>query len=452
MHFRRAMLNTTYRYVATMDHKIGNIPEPNYKRIVIIGGGFAGLKLARKLSNTKYQVVLIDKNNFHQFQPLFYQVATAGLEPSAISFPFRRVFQNKKNVHFRLATLEHIDTANKLIQTDIGQLNYDYLMICTGADTNFFGLKNVEQNSMGMKTTGEALTIRNTIIRNFEKALNTDDELEQEAYLTIVIVGGGPTGVELAGAIAEMKKYVLPKDYPELNFNRMKIYLFEAAPRVLSAMSEFASNKSQQYLEKLGVVVRINTTVKDYDGKTVFLEKDTIPSKTLLWAAGVVARKIQGMPEDVYVRGGRIHVDRFNHVVGLEGVFVLGDAAYMEEENYPNGHPQVAQAALQQATNFMKNLKRFEQKRHPGEFRYKDLGSLATIGRNLAVADLPFMKFKGFVAWVVWLFVHLMSILGVKNRLFIFLNWAWNYMTFDQTLRLLLKPIPKVKDRAKETA
>lgn len=433
-----------------MNQKIGSIPEPKYKRIIIIGGGFAGLKLARKLANTKYQVVLIDKNNFHQFQPLFYQVATAGLEPSSISFPFRRIFQNKKNVHFRLASLEEVDTAKKLIKTDIGCLDYDYLMICTGADTNYFGMKNVEQNSMGMKTTGEALTIRNTIIRNFEKALNSNIKEEQEAYLNIVIVGGGPTGVELAGAIAEMKKYVLPKDYPELDFNRMKIYLFEAAPRLLSAMSEFSSANSHQYLEDLGVIVQTNTAVKDFNGKLVQLEKENIPSKTLLWAAGIASKIINGFPDEIYVRGGRIKVDRFNHVDGLEGVFVLGDAAYMEENKYPHGHPQVAQVALQQATNFAKNLERFEKGKAPFGFKYKDLGSMATIGRNLAVADLPFMRFKGFMAWAIWLFVHLMSILGVKNRLFIFLNWAWNYTTFDQTLRLLLKPIPKVKDRGQK--
>lgn len=430
-----------------MNQQIGNIPEPKYKRIIVIGGGFAGLKLVRKLANTKYQVVLIDKNNFHQFQPLFYQVATAGLEPSAISFPFRRVFQNKKNVHFRLATLEHVDPNSKIIETDIGTLKYDYLMICTGAESNYFGMKNIEQNSMGMKTTGEALTIRNTIIQNFEKALNSNDALEQEAYLNIVIVGGGPTGVELAGAIAEMKKYVLPKDYPELNFDRMKIYLFEAAPRVLSAMSGFSSTNSTHYLEKMGVKVSTSTAVKDFDGKTVFLENEQVPTKTLLWAAGIASKRINGLPEEIYVRGGRILVDRFNHVKSLEGVFALGDAAYMEENMYPDGHPQVAQVALQQASNFVKNLTRFERNQSPFEFSYKDLGSMATIGRNLAVVDLPFMKFKGFIAWAIWLFVHLMSILGVKNRLFIFLNWAWNYMTFDQTLRLLLKPIPKVKDR-----
>lgn len=433
-----------------MDQQIGNIPTPKHKRIIIIGGGFAGLSLARKLANTKYQVVLIDKNNYHQFQPLFYQVATAGLEPSAISFPFRRVFQHKKNVHFRLASLEEVDTHKKVITTNIGWLSYDYLAVCTGADTNYFGLKNIEQNALGMKTTGEALTIRNTIIKNFEKALNTNDKHEQESYLNIVIVGGGPTGVELAGAIAEMKKYVLPKDYPELDFGRMKIFLFEAADSLLSSMSEFSSKKSHQYLEGLGVIVRTQTAVKDFDGKTVFLEKEIIPSKTLLWAAGVASKMINGFPDEIYVRGGRIHVDRFNHANGLEGVFVLGDAAYMEEEKYPQGHPQVAQVALQQSANFVKNLNRFEKGQAQNEFKYKDLGSLATIGRNLAVADFPFIKLKGFIAWVIWLFIHLMSILGVKNRLFIFLNWAWNYTTFDQTLRLLLKPTQKTKERNKE--
>jgi len=434
-----------------MNHQIGNIPTPKYKRIIIVGGGFAGLKLAQKLSNTKYQVVLIDKNNYHQFQPLFYQVATAGLEPSAISFPFRRVFQNKRNVHFRLAKLKEIDTTHKTIKTDIGQLEYDYLMICTGADTNFFGLENIRQNSLAMKTTGEALTIRNTILANFEKALNTDDKTEQESYLNIVIVGGGPTGVELAGAIAEMKKYVLPKDYPELDFNLMKIYLYEASPRVLASMSEFASEKSKKYLEELNVIIHTGTAVKDFDGKTVYLEDMQIPSRTLLWAAGVSARRIAGIPDELYVKGNRIKVDRLNHVDGLEGVFALGDIAYMEEKKYPHGHPQVAQVALQQSNNLVKNLKRFEKDQSPVEFSYKDLGSLATIGRNLAVADFPFIKLKGFIAWALWLFVHLMSILGVKNRLMIFINWAWNYMTYDQTLRLLLQPKPKRKYRKEKS-
>jgi NADH dehydrogenase len=395
-------------------------------------------------------VVLIDKNNFHMFQPLFYQVATAGLEPSAISFPFRRVFQKKKNVHFRIANLKEIVPDQKLIKTEIGELSYDYLMICTGADTNYFGLKNIEQNALAMKSTGEALTIRNTILENYEKALNTSDPREEEALLNIVIVGGGPTGVELAGAIAEMKKYVLPKDYPELDFNLMKIYLFEAASKVLSSMSEFSSEKSHEYLEKLHIIVKTDTTVKDFDGEMVYLENETIPAKTLLWAAGISSKKIKGIPDKWIVHGNRIKVDRYNHIDGLPGIFALGDIAYMEEEKYPKGHPQVAQVALQQASNFVKNLKRFEKDQIPIKFKYKDLGSLATIGRNLAVADFPFVHLKGFIAWMLWLFIHLMSILGVKNRMMIFINWAWNYLTYDQTLRLLLKPKPKVKDREKE--
>jgi len=432
-----------------VNHIIGNIPEPKYKRILIIGGGFAGLQLARKLANTKYQVVLIDKNNYHQFQPLFYQVATAGLEPSAISFPFRRLFQNKKNVHFRIATLQEVNPDKKQIRTDIGTLSYDYLMICTGADTNFFGLKNIEQNALAMKSTGEALTIRNTILENYEKALNTNSKTEEESLLNIVIVGAGPTGVELAGAIAEMKKYVLPKDYPELDFNVMKIYLFEAAPRILSSMSEYASEKSMKYLHDLNVIVRTQTSVKDFDGNTVYLEEETIPSKTLLWAAGISSKRIHGLPDTIYGHGNRILVDQYNHVHGFDGIFALGDIAYMEEEKYPKGHPQVAQVALQQSANFVKNLKRLETNEAPIAFKYKDLGSLATIGRNLAVADFPFIHLKGFIAWLLWLFVHLMSILGVKNRLMIFINWAWNYITYDQTLRLLLKPKSKKKDKKK---
>ncbi len=423
-----------------MNNIIGNIPTPKFKRIIIIGGGFAGLKLARNLAKTKYQIVLIDKNNFHQFQPLFYQVATAGLEPSAISFPFRRVFQDKKNVHFRIARLQEIDPDKKMIHTNIGNLEYDYLMICTGADTNYFGLKNIEKHALAMKSTGEALTIRNTILENFEKALNTSDKTKAEALLNIVIVGGGPTGVELAGAIAEMKKYVLPKDYPELDFDLMKIYLFEAAPRILAAMSEFSSKKSMDYLQKLNVVVNTHASVKDFDGNTVYLDGKTIPAKTLLWAAGISSWKIPGLPPEIYGHGNRIIVNRFNEVVGLKDIYALGDSAYMEEDAYPKGHPQVAQVALQQASNLEQNLQRIDKNKPPKPFHYKDLGSLATIGRNLAVADLPFIHLKGFIAWVTWLLVHLMSILGVKNRLFIFINWAWNYTTYDQTLRLLLKP------------
>jgi NADH dehydrogenase len=324
-----------------------------------------------------------------------------------------------------MAKLERVDSDAKIIQTNIGELKYDYLLICTGADTNFFGLENIRLNSMAMKTTGEALTIRNTILSNFEKALNTDNKEEQESYLNIVIVGGGPTGVELAGAIAEMKKYVLPNDYPELDFDLMKIYLFEASPRILAGMSEFSSEKSSKFLKKLGVTFRTSTAVKDFDGKTVFLNDESVPTRTLIWAAGVSSRKIAGIPEELYVKGNRIKVDRYNHVEGLEGVFALGDIACMEEDKYPHGHPQVAQVALQQAENFVGNLKKFENDEEPTEFSYKDLGSLATIGRNLAVADLPFIKLKGFLAWIIWLFVHLMSILGVKNRLIIFINWAW---------------------------
>lgn len=433
-----------------MMDEIGNIPEAQYKRIVIIGGGFAGLKLARKLAGTRYQVVLLDKNNNHQFQPLFYQVATAGLEPSAISFPFRRVFQNKKNVHFRLASLQSVQEKAHTIITDIGSLQYDYLIICTGATTNFFGLQNIAQNALAMKSTGEALTIRNTILENFEKALNTNDSTEQESLLNIVIVGGGPTGVELAGAIAEMKKYVLPKDYPELDFNRMKIYLFEAAPRLLAAMSEKASGQSLLYLQQLGVQVQTSTPVQDFDGQEVFLEHKTIPCQTLLWAAGITSSRIDGLPEEIYVRGNRMWVDKTNKIHGLQDIFALGDIAFMETEKYPHGHPQVAQAALQQAEHWVKNLKRKDKNLPPRPFEYRNLGSLATIGRNQAVADFPFAYLRGAAAWILWLFVHLMAILGVKNRLIIFINWAWNYLTYDQTLRLLLKPVPRIKDRKTE--
>lgn len=436
-----------------MNNLIANIPTPQQKRIVIIGGGFAGLKLARKLSGGSFQIVLMDKNNFHMFQPLFYQVATAGLEPSAISFPFRRLFHNQKNVHFRIAELQKVDAENKSIKTTIGELSYDYLMICTGADTNYFGIESISQNALPMKSTGEALTIRNTILENYEKALNTYDKLEAESLLNIVIVGGGPTGVELAGAIAEMKKYVLPKDYPELDFNIMKIYLCEAADRLLISMSDFSSKKSLKYLRDLDVIVKLNAAVKAFDGRQVALDNEQIPTQTLLWAAGVASKRIDGLPENIYGHANRIKVDRFNEVQGLKGIFAIGDVAYMEEDEYPKGHPQVAQVAMQQASLLAKNICRYEQNKQPIPFHYKDLGSLATIGRNRAVADLPVMHLKGFIAWLTWLFVHLRSILGVKNKVLIFINWAWNYLTYDQTLRLLLKPKPKPKDAvAPETA
>jgi len=418
-----------------------NIKNTNQKRVVIIGGGFGGLKLARQLSNSAYQVVLIDKNNYHQFQPLFYQVATAGLEPSAISFPFRKVFQKTSNIHIRVAEVLKIYADKKQLETSIGLVAFDYLVIAIGADTNFFGNQNMMKHAMPMKSVGEALALRNTILQNYENALITSDEATRKGLMNMVIVGGGPTGVEVAGTLAEMKKTVLPKDYPELDFNLMQVHLLEGSNRVLSSMSEIASEKAKEYLMKLGVDVALNARVVDYDGQKVTLADGTIiPTNTLVWAAGVIGNKIEGLNPEVIARGNRIMVDEMNQVKGYSSIFALGDIALMTTTTYPNGHPQVAQVAIQQGELLAKNLIGLCKDKAMKAFVYKDLGSMATVGRNKAVVDLPSIKFQGFFAWMVWMFVHLMSIVGIKNRLLIFINWAWNYFTYDQSLRLIIKP------------
>ncbi|MBK6609566.1 MAG: NAD(P)/FAD-dependent oxidoreductase [Sphingobacteriales bacterium] len=428
-------------------NSIENIaPKGQLKRVVIVGAGFAGLKLARKLPQNQFQVVLIDKNNYHQFQPLFYQVATAGLEPSSISFPLRKALHKRKNIHIRTAQAQNIDVANHQLLTDIGSVNYDYLVLALGADTNYFNMVNIAQNAIPMKSVTEALYLRNTILQNFEDALNTTDPNELAALMNIIVVGGGPTGVELAGAIAEMKKHVLPKDYPELDFTRMHIYLVESSDKVLGVMSSQAAYKAHQYLTKLGVEVLTNVAVKDYDGHCASLANgQEIYARTLLWAAGIKANSILGLPNTVYGRGGRLITDAFNAVQGYPDIFALGDMALTPDDKYPNGHPQVAPVAIQQADNLAKNLVRMQKQQNLLPFKYVNQGSLATIGRNLAVADLPSFKLRGFLAWILWLFVHLMSIVGVKNRLFIFINWAWSYFTYDQSLRLLIKPYTKQK-------
>jgi len=421
--------------------KIQNIPDPSYKRIIIVGGGFAGLTLARNLFKSGYQLVLIDQNNYHQFQPLLYQVATAGLEPSAISFPFRRILQNHKRAHFRIASLQKIDTQKKEIETNIGSLTYDYLVLATGLTTNFFGMKNIQNNALAMKSVSDALLIRNTVLQNYERALNARDPIDKEAHLNIVVVGGGPTGVELAGALAEMKNFILPKDYPELDFSLMSIYLFEASPKLLASMSAESSAKAKIYLEKLGVKVNTETFVKDYDGKIVLLsDGKKHVTFNLIWSAGVTATVFNGIEEKNLGQGGRILVDEFNESTGMKAVFALGDLALMKTSEYPEGHPQVAQTAIQQAKNLATNLKNIKAGKPLKKFSYRDKGSLATIGRHLAVADLGKLRFQGFLAWVLWSLVHVMSIIGVKNKLLVLLDWSWNYFTYDPSLRLLLRP------------
>lgn len=420
---------------------IPHLPHLDLPKVVIVGAGFAGLKLARSLRNKPFQVILLDKNNYHQFQPLFYQVATAGLEPSAISFPLRKIFHNTRNVSFRMAEVLRVDKDKKRLFTDIGYIDFDFLVLAMGADTNYFGSKNIEYFSSPMKSVSEALYIRNKIISNYEKAITIEKMENRKHLMNVVIVGGGPTGVELAGAMAELRNNVFPKDYPELSFKNMKVVLIEAGPALLGTMSEEAQRKALNYLVKLGVEVYTQTRVLDYDGKEVRLEgKESIQTQTLLWAAGIKPNKIEGLDAENYAGNGRIMVDEFNRIFDAESIFVLGDQCLMPTGNFPKGHPQVAQVAIQQAKNLAENLLNLQRGKDMKPFFYKNLGSMATVGRKLAVVDLPFLRFQGTLAWMTWLFVHLMAILGVKNKLLIFLDWSWNYLSFDPSLRLLIKP------------
>ena len=418
-----------------------NIPQTNQKRVIIIGAGFGGLQLAQSLAGKEdFQVVLIDKNNYHQFQPLFYQVATAGIEPSAISFPLRLAFHNYPNIHVRVASVTKIISENNTIETDLGDISYDFLVMAIGADTNFFGNQNIAEKSLPMKSVGEALGLRNRLLESFEKALVSDNQEDRSGLLNIVVVGGGPTGVELSGTLAEMKKHVLPKDYPELDFELMQIYIVESGAELLGPMSKNAQTKSKEYLEQLGVNVMLNSRVSDFDGLYVhFADGSKIRTNNLVWAAGVKANAIEGINPSIIMRGGRMKVNNYSQVDGYQNIFALGDVALMTEEKFPNGHPQVAQPAIQQGKLLAKNLVSLTRGNQPKPFKYKDLGSMATVGRNLAVVDLPFLKFQGFLAWLTWMFVHLMAIVGVKNKVLIFINWLWNYVTYDQSLRLIIR-------------
>jgi NADH dehydrogenase len=421
-------------------------------KLVIIGAGFGGLRLARKLNDvTGFEITLIDRFNYHQFQPLFYQVATAGLDASNISFPLRKVFHHSKNVSIRMAEVEKIITAENRVVTNIGDFEYDHLVIATGADTNFFGNANMAANAFPMKSTTEALQLRHRILHNFEDALSAKDPIVLQRLMNIVVVGGGPTGVELSGALADMKRFVLPKDYPELDFNKMNIYLLEGTPKTLGVMSDKSSEQSRKYLERLGVTVMTNTLIKDYDGKTALMQDGkTIETFTVIWAAGIKGNVPAGINPELVVKGNRIKVNRRCKVEGFDNVYAIGDVSYMEEPAYPKGHPQVAPVAMQQADLLVNNLKRIQMKSgkdHFIDFEYKDKGAMATVGRNLAVVDIPKPKlhFGGILAWGIWMSLHLMLILGVKNRFFVFINWVTNYFTRDQNLRLIFREFYKEK-------
>ena len=419
-------------------------------KIIIVGGGFGGLKLARKLNNKRgFEILLIDKFNYHQFQPLFYQVATAGLDASNISFPLRKAFQKSKNIRIRITDLKQIVAAENKIITGTGEERYDILVLATGADTNFFGNQQLEEHAFPMKSTVEALQLRYKLVQNFEDALTTKSEEDLQRLMNIVVVGGGPTGVEISGALAEMKRYVLPKDYPELDFSKMNIFLLEGTQKTLGHMSEVSSDRSKKYLQKLGVKVMTGAHVKDYDGKNIHLQDgQTISSATVLWAAGVKGNIPDGIDKSLIARGNRIKVDRANKVLGSTNIYAIGDLAYMETPKYPNGHPQVATVAIQQAKLLAQNLLKIKDgKTDLKEYEYKDKGTMATVGRNLAVVDIPKpnLHFGGWFAWMIWMSLHLMLILGVKNKFFVFINWLYNYFTYDQSLRLIFKEFKKSK-------
>lgn len=429
-----------------------NIPDTDAKRIVIVGAGFAGLTLARRLQNKGLQVVLIDKNNFHQFQPLLYQVAMAGLEPSSIAFPLRKAFQNCEDVYIRVTTVEKIDTDSNEIYTRLGTLCYDYLVLAIGATTNFFGNENLASKAIPMKSIEEALYLRNLILNDYERAVTEPDYDKRQSLVDIVIVGGGPTGVEIAGALTEMKNFILPKDFHELDTKEIDIYLIQSGDSLLKGMSKHAGENAEKFLRKMGVKVQLNCRVEDFDGEYVYLKGgDKIQTDKVIWAAGITGNKVEGLAEDVIVRGNRIRVDKINKVIGTSNVFAIGDIAFVDNEPaYEYGHPQVAQVAIQQGKLLSKNLRSIIKNQPTKDFVYNDKGSMATIGRNKAVVDLPRFKFKGFFAWVVWLIVHLFSIIGVKNKLFIFINWLWGYFSYDQSLRLVIKPAKRLEHRKED--
>ena len=408
------------------------------KKIVVIGCGFGGLQFVKHLKKDKFDILIIDKINHHQFPPLFYQVAASQIEPSTVSFPIRRIFQDRDDVRVRLAKVNSVNTDEKTIDTSIGTFAYDYLVIATGSRTNFYGNQQVEDNALGLKSTYQAINVRNFILTNFEKLLYESDK---EGLYNIVIVGAGPTGVEMAGAFVEMKREVLPKDYPNIDSTKVNVYLLEGGPNTLSNMSKFAQNYSEKYLRSMGVIVKTNVIVSNYDGDKITLNNgETIRSKSVIWSAGIMANNIDGIPKESIIRGGRIKVDRMNRVEGLTDVFAIGDVAYMETEKYPKGHPQVANVAIGHGKNLAKNLWNIDSgKEKLHSYEYRNLGAMATVGRNKAVVDLPFARFKGRFAWLIWMFLHLMLILSVRNKLIIFINWAWNYITRNNSLRLILK-------------
>ncbi len=418
-----------------------NVKHDGKKRVVIVGGGFGGLRLANELRDSGFQIILIDRNNYHQFPPLIYQVASAGMEPGSISFPFRKIFRNRRDSYFRMAEVRAVFPEKKILQTSIGKIDYDYLVFAAGTTSNFFGNSHIADEAMPMKTVAEAMGLRNALLSNMERALTCATAGERQELLNVVIVGGGATGVEIAGALSQMKRYVMPYDYPDMDSSLMHIYLIEAGDRLLAGMSGDSSAKAKEFLEEMGVEIRLGKMVTDYrDHKVVMKDGSAIPTRTFIWVSGVRANSITGIDGDLLGRGGRIKVDGLNRIQGMDCVFAIGDQCIMTSDPaYPGGHPQLAQVAIQQAVNLadnLKNMARGNTDMHP--FVYKNLGSMATVGRNKAVAEIGKVHTQGFMAWVLWLVVHLRSILGIRNKLFVLLNWIWNYVTYDDSIRMIV--------------
>lgn len=408
------------------------------KKVIVVGAGFAGIQLLKHIDEDNFDVLLIDKLNHHQFQPLFYQVATSQIEPGSISFPLRKILQNRKNTQIRMTEVKKIESAAKIIETDIGNFGYDILIIATGCKTNFFNNELIEQNSFSLKSTYDAIKIRNNILQNFESLISIP-EAEKEYLLNLVIIGAGPTGVELAGAFAEIRNNILPKDYPRFDFSRLRIILIEGSSHTLNSMSDTAKVASEKYLKSMGVEIVTNVMVKNYDGNIVDLNNgEQIKSRQVIWTAGVRGNIIEGLNNEIIFRS-RYLVDRYNRIIGYDDIYAVGDVAYMETPKYPSGHPQVANVAINQARNLARNIKRMLERKNLKEFEYRDKGTMATIGKKKAVVDLPYLKFKGFFAWIIWMFLHLMLILSVRNKLVIFINWSWLFFTRDTSLRLILK-------------